>query len=565
MTAPAEIEAFISRLEERVAPAEKRLKEAWWQLATTGSAEAQAELVRAGMEFNRLFADKNEFEQVAGWHEERGALESSILRRQVEIMYLMFAGLQGDEATLQRIEELEAEATADDGNHRGLVGGQEVGENEIREILRSSKDDALRQEAWEASKTVGDKVEKTVRELARLRNRLAREQGYPDHFHRSLSLQEIDAEELLGLMSDLEAATDAPFASFKEGLDARIKENLGVGRVMPWHLSDPFFQSCKNEAIAFPISASRGSSGGEVGAGDAKLMSDQNSDASVVDVDRYFQDKDLTKFTRKTYDTMGLEVRDVLARSDLYEKDGKSQHAFCISIGRDYPYDVRVLANIRPDSYWMDTMLHEFGHAVYDKHIDPKLPYFLRTIAHTCTTEAIALMMGSLADDPTWLSTVAEIPDTELDENREYLLWRDRMDKLVFVRWSLVMFNFERELYADPDRDDLNSLWWELVERLQLVKRPPGRDEPDWATKIHVAIVPVYYHNYVLGHLIAAQLRNHLETRVTGGEPFFTSEVAGRYLQEAVFGPGARNGWKDIVLGATGKGLNPNYFVKLLL
>jgi hypothetical protein len=36
-----------------------------------------------------------------------------------------------------------------------------------------------------------------------------------------------------------------------------------------------------------------------------------------MDVDRFFRDKDLEEFTRKTYDPMGLEVRDVLARSDL--------------------------------------------------------------------------------------------------------------------------------------------------------------------------------------------------------------------------------------------------------
>jgi hypothetical protein len=40
--------------------------------------------------------------------------------------------------------------------------------------------------------------------------------------------------------------------------------------------------------------------------------------------------------------------------------------------------------------------------------------------------------------------------------------------------------------------------------------------------------------------------------------------MAGRYLQEAVFGPGARNGWEDTVLGATGEMLNPDYFVKSL-
>jgi peptidyl-dipeptidase A len=167
-------------------------------------------------------------------------------------------------------------------------------------------------------------------------------------------------------------------------------------------------------------------------------------------------------------------------------------------------------------------------------------------------------------DDPAWLFAVAGVPEAETDEVREQLLWSERADKLVFIRWALVMFSFEKALYADPDREDLNSLWWDLVERLQLVRRPPGRDEPDWAAKIHVAVAPVYYHNYVLGHLISSQLRDQLEARVTGGEPIFMSEVAGRYLQEAFFGPGARNNWEDTILGATGERLNPDYFVKTL-
>lgn len=73
--------------------------------------------------------------------------------------------------------------------------------------------------------------------------------------------------------------------------------------------------------------------------------------------------KDIEALTRQTYDSLGFEVRDVIARSDLYERRGKDQHAFCLRVGREYPYDVRVLANVRPDSYWMDTVLHEFSEA----------------------------------------------------------------------------------------------------------------------------------------------------------------------------------------------------------
>jgi peptidyl-dipeptidase A len=562
-----QIESFISSFEERLAPVEQASSEAWWNLATTGTEEAQKELVRTGMAYNELFADRGEYEMVRAWYEGRESLESSILRRQVEILYKTFAGRQGDEETLRRIEELEAEANAIYSNHRGAVGDEEVNENELREILRVSDDPALRREAWEASKSVGRKVEGIVRELARLRNRLARAEGFADHHARSLDLQEIDALELARLMGDLQAATEEPFREFKVGLDADLKRRFGVERVMPWHLSDPFFQSCKHDLSAFPRSTPRRGSGGALGEGTTRLMSDEYSDASAapaLNVDRFFLDKDLEALTRNTYDNMGLEVRDVLAKSDLYERAGKDQHAFCLRVGRSYPYDVRVLANVRADSYWMDTMLHEFGHAVYDKYTNPSLPYLLRSIAHINSTEAIALMMGSLADDPAWLSGVAEVPEEELERYGERLLWISRADRLVFVRWALVMYRFEKALYEDPDREDLNALWWDLVESLQLVERPPGRGEPDWAAKLHVALAPIYYHNYVLGHLTAAQLRHHLEKDVVGG-PFFTSELAGRYLQEAVFSQGARDNWEDTVLRATGEKLNPDYFVKSLL
>lgn len=486
------------------------------------------------MEYNEIFSDPDAFRKVRAWYAGRGGIASALLRRQIEVLYGAFAACQGDRKTISRIEELEAEANALYGNHRALVGGREVGENEIREILRTSRDDELRREAWEASKTVGREAAPLVRELARLRNRLAREQGYENHYVRALELQEIDPGELEGIMSRLEEETEAPFRELKRRLDAGLRKRFGVERVMPWHHADPFFQGCREDLAAL--------------AGEAP------------DVDGFFRDRDLVELARRTYDALGLEIRDVLSRSDLTERPGKLQHAFCARIGREYPYDVRVLANVRPNAYWMETLLHELGHAVYDKHINPALPYFLRGYAHLATTEAVALMMGSLAEDPAWLSSVAGVPEAGERGVRECLRERERADRLAFIRWALVMYRFERELYADPDREDLNGLWWDLVGRLQLLERPPGRDEPDWAAKIHIAVSPVYYHNYVLGYLIAAQLRDHLERYVTRG-PFYESRSAGLYLLESLFGPGARENWRDTVERATGAPLGTGRFV----
>ena len=183
---------------------------------------------------------------------------------------------------------------------------------------------------------------------------------------------------------------------------------------------------------------------------------------------------------------------------------------------------------MRDDAYWTNTMLHELGHAACDKYIDPSLPYLLRTAAHTNITEAIALMMGSLADETAWLSSVAGVRREDLADDLEKLAERGRTDRLVFTRWALVMYRFEKALYGDPDRADLDVLWWDPVEGLQTLGRPPGREgAPDWAAKVHLSVAPVYYHNFLLGHLFAAQLRSYLETRVSDG-PFFADEITGR-------------------------------------
>ena len=89
-------------------------------------------------------------------------------------------------------------------------------------------------------------------------------------------------------------------------------------------------------------------------------------------LDHLFVDADLEALTLRTYDGLGLDVRPVLEHSDLYARDGKSQHAFCIDIDRSG--DVRVLCNVEPSERWMDTMLHEFGHAIYDRECDTVAP-----------------------------------------------------------------------------------------------------------------------------------------------------------------------------------------------
>ena len=167
---------------------------------------------------------------------------------------------------------------------------------------------------------------------------------------------------------------------------------------------------------------------------------------------------------------------------------------------------MRVLANIVPTEYWMGTMLHELGHSVYSsKNIPGALPYVLRTDAHILCTEGVAMMFERFSKSGRLAArnSASTVPDPSEYQRGRAQMRRDRL--LIFSRWCQVMFRFEKELYRDPSQD-LNKLWWDLVEKYQLVKRPEGRNAPDYASKIHIVSAPAYYHNYLLGQLFACQL-----------------------------------------------------------
>jgi peptidyl-dipeptidase A len=106
-----------------------------------------------------------------------------------------------------------------------------------------------------------------------------------------------------------------------------------------------------------------------------------------------------------------------------------------------------------------------------------------------------------------------------------------------------------------------------MVEQYQLMKRPPDRNEPDWATKIHVALFPCYYHNYLLGELLASQLYYYIVGNVLKSDDYRFQSFAGKpevgeYLISNVFAPGSKYYWNDMIEKATGEKLTAKYYAK---
>ena len=256
--------------------------------------------------------------------------------------------------------------------------------------------------------------------------------------------------------------------------------------------------------------------------------------------------------TQRVLSRANIDLTTVIEASDLYPRANKSQHAFCLDVDRS-GNDVRILANIVPGEYWSEIMLHESGHAAYDVSIDPKLPYLLRRPAHTFVTEAVALLSGRLVRDPDWLQDLAAIAPADIELIADDLRKANAAQSLLFARWCLVMTHFERDLYSDPEAD-LNQRWWELVERFQSVQAPQGRTSADWAAKIHVAVAPVYYQNYLLGDVLASQL---LATARREFDRVVGVAAAGGFLVDRLFRPGNLMRWDFLVEEATGRALGP--------
>jgi len=287
-----------------------------WDAATTGTPEALDAAAKAEAAWLRFWADPEAYERYRKWDEEGAAGDDPLLKRAVHILHLQYADGQRDPATIDEMSELSTALTDAYTNFRADVNGERLTANAIHKILADETNSERRRAAWEASKEIGPLVADKIRRLAELRNQAARNMGY-DNFHRmSLTLNELDPDWLYGLFDELAQKTEQPFLQAKAAMDAELAErfNLSPDELMPWHYADTFFQ-------------------------EAPMV-------GGMDFNRLFEGRDLVDLALATYDGLGMDVRPILARSDLYEREGKDQHAFCTHIDREG--DVRILCNLQP-------------------------------------------------------------------------------------------------------------------------------------------------------------------------------------------------------------------------
>ncbi|MHC4293180.1 MAG: M2 family metallopeptidase [Planctomycetota bacterium] len=527
-----ELKAFVDSHVAQVKPISKSAAIAYWDAANSGKEKDYEKASQLEYELREIYTHKEDYDFLKNM-KQRGGFKNALLSRQLNHLYNAYLSNQIDPELLKNIVDLSTKIQKDFSTFRGEIEGEKVTDNQIKEILKKDLDTIYRRKTWLASKQVGGVVSEDLISLVKLRNEAARKVGFENFHTMSLVTAEQEVEELDKIFDELYELTNEPYARVKGDLDEilAVKYGVDVSALGPWHYHDPFFQET-------PL-------------------------VYEINLDIYYENKDIKELAERFYDGIGLEVDSILANSDLYEREGKNPHAFCTDVNREG--DVRILCNLKDTEQWMETMLHELGHGVYGKYNNPEVPYLLREPAHIFTTEAIAMFFGRLSRQPFWMQEMLGLSNEERMEIEAVSEKYAQLKQLIFVRWAMVMYHFEKELYRNPDQD-LNTLWWDMVEKYQLVKRPEGRDKPDWAAKIHFTIAPCYYHNYVLGELLASQLYNQIVMEVLkldsdDGVSYVGESQVGIFLRENVFEVGSVYHWNEMIEKATGEGLTAKYFV----
>jgi peptidyl-dipeptidase A len=518
---------------KRIKPLELTANRAWWVANTSGKDEDFKAKEDAQNKIDAALADKAMFARIKALYDGRHKYANSETVRQLELLYLQYLEKQVSPDLLRKITS-KANAVEQAFNvYRPNVDGQELSDSQVRETLKKSTDSRRRQSIWEASKGVGKNVEADLKELVVLRNQAAKELGFANFHVMMLTLNEQTTDGLFKLFDDLDELTKGPFTAAKAEIDEKLAKSFGIkpADLMPWHYHDPFFQ--------------------------------ESPTVFDADLDLPYKTADILDLCRRFYRGVNLPIERVLERSDLYEKKGKSPHAFCTDIDRDG--DVRVLANIVPNEYWMGTMLHELGHSVYSSlNIPATRPYLLRGEAHILTTEGVAMQFERFSKSRAWLEKMGvNVADGAKFDAAAKKVQRNQL--LIFSRWCQVMLRFEKGMYENPNQD-LNALWWSLVEKYQQVKKPAGRNAPDYASKIHICSAPVYYHNYMMGQLFASQVHHAMAKDLNGGDVngflYIDNPKVGEWMTRKVFAMGRLLPWNDLTKFATGAHLSAEAFAK---
>lgn len=258
-------------------------------------------------------------------------------------------------------------------------------------------------------------------------------------------------------------------------------------------------------------------------------------------------------------------------------------HPFCTFIG---PGDVRIALRYHADNFagGFLAVLHETGHALYEKGLDP---------AHYGTPAGEAVSLGiHESQSRLWENLVGRshgfwshyyprlqsefsesLRDVSLDSFRRAInhaspgLIRVEADEVTYNLHIVIRFELERALLSgDLAAVDLPGAWSELYQRYLGIK--PENDRLGCLQDIHWSEALIgYFPTYTLGNVYAAQLFDAADRAIGPLDEAFAKgdfRTLREWLRENIHKHGRRYTAVELIERATGKAPDPTALVASL-
>lgn len=517
---------LIQAYEREIAPLDKGIAMAEYEAARGGDPYVYDRLRGLCEERNLALSAADRFKTVSHWHREK-TFADPYLSRQIGHIYYNTLLCQADTAELRRMACLETylyervirflagTATATEG-----AQAEEAGRMSREQVVALLKD--------------------SIVAMVHCRNAVVRRAGFCDYYDYQLARMDLEPDSLETWFLTFDKITEASFRHLKDEIDEvlAVRYGIPVAALKREHYQMTFFQDIFN---LYDIGQARS-----------------------------YENKNVANLAAGFFESIGLYIRDVFRHSDMRPRRGKVPFVHCYDL--DNRGDVRLLCSLEPNMESMCEILWQGGVALYRENVSSTLPYLLKNMDYSVLCEGVGRMFRRMPFNVNWLQGMG-IMYMPTDERRVRLesYMNLHAQQLIFCRWGLVMYHFERALYRNPDQN-LDSLWRTLEGRYQWLDASAGAEsEKDgWVTKWHIVLRPCYYHNYLLGSAVACHLNAYvcdsiLQTPDYWSPDYMASEEVGAFLRNRIFWHGDAYPWYEVLERATGRPFSLQYYAQWLV
>ena len=523
------------------------LEKSCWDFYTNSTAENLKRYEEAQDEYSKVFQNRD-------WYNKFLAINKDELskheQKQLKELLKEFDEELNTGEELKALRKKENEIAQKYNSYIPKIDGKEVSKPEIFKIMQTETNPDLRKKAYDAKIKGADLIAEDMIEFVKMRNEYAKNKGYGTYFEYKLKEDyDVDLDFLNKLIDEVYTNASGKIKEILEKKQKELKEFFGVEKLENYHYGLLLNNNPEKGVNKILEASSQATPPDEKGVNKILEASSQATPPDEKGINEVLINQDIVSISKTMYKNMGYDI-DKLEKEgkitlDLFARKGKNTHGFCFGV--EAGKDSRILANLINNVTSLDTLNHELGHCVYDLGISTELPFLDRRASSPAVTEAVAMMMGDIIKTENVLDKI--VPNELLERFK----MTHKEDEASFVAKSLLIIDFEREIYTNPEQNPA-ELWNNLNKKY--LNRENELDN-EWASIPHYLSHPAYYQNYFRANLMKVQIYNYLKS-VLGN--ITENNKSAEFMDKNIFELGASVEEYDLIKQLTGEEFSAKEF-----